>query len=112
MSHTCHANGCNWATERKLFMCLQHWTKLPSNLQGAVLAAYRAQPSADLRPYMTACAEAVEFIARLEHRLEENSYRRLVDRLKHQAAQQLPQMTANIQALISQAPQPARVARG
>lgn len=58
MSHTCHANGCNWATERKLFMCLQHWTKLPSNLQGAVLAAYRAQPSADLRarsiPYMTA----------------------------------------------------------
>lgn len=115
MSHTCHANGCNWATERRLLMCLPHWTKVPSDLQAAVWKAYRAQPNPTQRArdiaYMTACADAVEFVARLEGRPEANSYRRVVQLLQHQAAHQLPQMTAGLEAMLSKAPSPARVAR-
>lgn len=111
MIHTCHANQCTWATDRKLFMCLKHWTKVPSTLQAAILAAYRAHPTASARArsldYMTACADAVEHVARLEGKPEANNYRRVVALLQHQAAEQLPQMTANIQAMVENAPRAA-----
>lgn len=86
MNHHCHANGCTWATERRLFMCLPHWRKVPSHLQAAVWAAYRAQPNATQRArsidYMQACAEAVEHVARLEGKPEANTYRRVVAHLQ------------------------------
>jgi len=113
LTHHCNANGCTWATERRMFMCLAHWRRLPSALQGAVLSAYRAQPTASARArdltYMAACAAAVEHIARLEGKPEANSYRRVVKLLQHQAAGQLPQMASNIQALIKNAPHPSGV---
>lgn len=111
--HHCNANGCTWATEPRMLMCLAHWRRLPSALQSAVLCAYRAQPNASARArdltYMAACADAVEHIARLEGKPEANSYRRAVKLLQHQAAGQLPQMTAGIQAAIKNAPQPSGV---
>lgn len=90
MIHRCHANGCSWATERWRFMCLAHWTKLPSHMQAAILAAYRANKTEVERcrslAYMTACAEAVEYLARLEGKPEANSYRRVVMVMEKQAA--------------------------
>lgn len=82
-------------------------------MQGAILDAYRAHKSEAERcrslAYMSACANAVEHIARLEGKPEANSYRRVVKLLEKQAAAQLPQMTANIQALIDNAPRPSGV---
>lgn len=109
--HHCHANGCTWATERRLFMCLQHWTRLPSALQQPIWTAYRASKNAGERgrsiAYMTACADAVEFIAKLEGKPIENSYRRAAVLLQRQAQMQLPQMTAGIEAMLAKAPVPA-----
>ncbi len=88
MTHHCHATGCIWATERKLLMCLPHWIKVPSHLQAAVWAAYRARPNATQRArsidYMTACADAVEHVAWLEGKPEANGYRRVVALLQRQ----------------------------
>ncbi|MES2401835.1 MAG: hypothetical protein V4573_17725 [Pseudomonadota bacterium] len=113
LTHSCHANGCSWATERWRFMCRAHWIRLPSAMQGAILDAYRAHKTEAERcrslAYMTACANAVEHIARLEGKPEANSYRRVASILEKQAAAQLPQMTANIQALIENAPRPSGV---
>ena len=53
-------------------------------LQDAVWKAYRgttAEERAKSIPYMSACADAVEYVARLEGKDEANPYRRIVNNL-------------------------------
>jgi hypothetical protein len=81
VNHHCHANGCPTPTPPRLFMCPRHWAQVPRGMQDAVWAAYKAAPK-DGRArdpgYLTACANAVEHVARGEGKAETNSYRRLL----------------------------------
>jgi len=82
LAHYCKATGCVWAADRRRLMCMTHWLRLPSALQGRVAEAIRAEPRASAginnADHMRVCAEAVEHIASLEGRPLENSFRRLV----------------------------------
>jgi hypothetical protein len=54
---------------------------VPLAMQQAVWTAYRAAPGparARDHDYLTACADAVEYVARLEGKPETNSYRRIL----------------------------------
>ena len=81
MNHTCHANFCQTVTSEKYLMCPSHWFKVPKNLQSAVWSAFKgtiATQRLDSIPYMKACAEAVEYIAKLEGKDINNFYRRRI----------------------------------
>ncbi len=85
MNHTCHANFCNIKTEPKLLMCKPHWKQLPNKLKNAVWLAFKGttkESRIKSIPYLTACAEAVEFIAESENKAKDNTYRRIANRLK------------------------------
>lgn len=85
---TCKANHCTWAAEGRHLMCVHHWRLLPGQLQGAVISAYQANPTAARRltslAYLEAAATAVEFIAKKEGRLGRNVFRELANRVKAQ----------------------------
>jgi hypothetical protein len=89
VTHHCHANDCPMPTPPRLFMCGRHWAMVPRPMQDAVWAAYRAAPKGgrarDAR-YLTACANAVEHVARAEGKRETNSYRRVLKLLDEVAA--------------------------
>lgn len=81
MAHHCHANGCEVATPPRLFMCAKHWKMVPLSMQAAVWKAYRNAPTRAARlqsyEYMTACADAVEHVAKKEGKNTWNGYRSL-----------------------------------
>jgi hypothetical protein len=85
MSHHCHANGCATETPPRLFMCPRHWDMVPHHMKRDVLSAYRKNVTrmgrATSRAYLSACAQAAEFVARLEGRDGGNSYRRVMEAL-------------------------------
>lgn len=63
-------------------MCLRHWRMVPKSLQNAVWRAYREAPASGRgrnRAYCTACADAVEYVAKREGVDERNSYRRILN---------------------------------
>jgi hypothetical protein len=85
MNHTCHANFCQTVTPEKYLMCPNHWFKVPKNLQAKVWQAFKGTTAADRCrsiPYMKACADAVEYIAKLEAKDLNNFYRRMVNILE------------------------------
>lgn len=41
MSHHCHAINCKVPTRPEMFMCLDHWKKVPKYLRDAIKATYR-----------------------------------------------------------------------
>lgn len=84
----CKAIGCRWAAEGKLIMCLDHWRKLPSHLQKAIIdscniyrrykVGLRTPTQAELftnDEFLQAAADAVEHMARLEGQSLENQFR-------------------------------------
>ena len=40
MSHTCHATGCATPVPPKMFMCKQHWFRLPKTMRDEIWAVY------------------------------------------------------------------------
>lgn len=84
----CQANGCRWVAGLGLPMCRQHWLLLPSATQGAVLKAWRDQPSNAQRlsslEYLEATADAVEHLAAREGKPTRNAFRELFQRVKAQ----------------------------
>lgn len=85
---TCKANHCTWLAEPNHLMCIHHWRLLPGHMQGAVMDARKANPTAAKRltslAYLEAAANAVEFIAKKEDRLGRNVFRELAKRVKAQ----------------------------
>jgi len=82
VDHHCHANACQEPTEPPLLMCRKHWRMVPTHFKAAVWNAYRNAPSPGRsrnRAYLTACAAAVEYVARVEGVDEGNSYRRILN---------------------------------
>lgn len=85
MKHLCHANQCPTITEKKFLMCKNHWLLAPKTLQDAVWKAFKGTTEGERFksiPYMEACADAVEYIARLEGKNEVNSYRNIAGHLR------------------------------
>ena len=84
MSHTCHANQCPTSTPEKFLMCPKHWYMVPKNLQAKVWETFKGttvNQRCNSIPYMEACADAVEHVARLEGKNTYNSYRNIANLL-------------------------------
>lgn len=50
MSHHCHAINCKVPTKPEMFMCLDHWKKVPKYLRDAIKATYRPGQCKDKNP--------------------------------------------------------------
>jgi hypothetical protein len=78
---TCTANHCALTIQPGRLMCIRHWSMLPRDIQRAVWEAHHDHSSRGARlasfEYLSACADAVEFIARSEGRLTRNAFRNL-----------------------------------
>jgi hypothetical protein len=90
--HHCHANDCPTPTNPKLLMCPKHWRLVPRPMQDRVWATFRARcsaPGADpgsWADYYEAAANAVEYVAQIEGKSIDNSYRRMVPMWRKLAA--------------------------
>lgn len=71
MSHTCHARGCTVEVPPEMLMCIDHWRKVPRNLQLAVWKTYRRGQEVDKSPspaYLAAAQAAIAAVAAIEQR--------------------------------------------
>jgi hypothetical protein len=80
MSRDCDAIGCTTPTASGRFMCLKHWRLVPTEQQRTINARYRALRK-DLAflsdvPYLDACVNAIDGIAKAEGKEGHNPYRR------------------------------------
>ena len=69
MSHHCHAINCKVKTKPELFMCLEHWKRVPKILRDRIKATYRQGQCVDMRPsrdWMVATMEARRIIKEME----------------------------------------------
>lgn len=41
MSHACHAHGCSRQVPPRMFMCRDHWRRLPRKFKNAIWREYR-----------------------------------------------------------------------
>lgn len=66
-NHTCHWPGCKEQVPPAMFMCRQHWFKLPRNLRELVWREYRPGQEKDMRPsrgYLEAARLVQDWIRR------------------------------------------------
>lgn len=69
MAHTCHATNCNISIPPEMFMCRNHWFKLPKLIRNKIWETYRPGQCDDWNishEYANAAREAVIFIANKE----------------------------------------------
>jgi hypothetical protein len=59
MKHTCHATGCEVAVSPSIFMCHEHWSRLPSHLRNGIINNYRRGQENDKKPSLSYVACAV-----------------------------------------------------
>ena len=70
----CVVPGCPWASEARIFTCLDHWRRVPSTLQNQLWIAYKAHPSgAPSKPqllkdgdYVSAAVDVLDHIASMD----------------------------------------------
>ena len=92
MTHHCHANGCTTPTDPSLFMCRKHWSMLQPQMQRNVWNTYKKRGNVPGKnpqgwvDYYDACAVAVEYVAKMEGKDIENSYRRVAHALRKREA--------------------------
>lgn len=69
-AHTCHANGCETAVPRKMFMCRRHWYMLPKAMRDAVWAEYTPGQERNMElvtdDYLRVTREAINFVRAAE----------------------------------------------
>lgn len=69
MIHTCHANGCTSRVPPKMFMCRDHWMRLPKRMRDAVWENYvpgqevRKDPTVE---YLRVTREAITWLSKAE----------------------------------------------
>lgn len=68
MAHRCHAAMCNKQVDPKMFMCREHWFKLPLTLRKLIWKTYRLGQEDDKNPSKEYCLAAMRCIAHLAGR--------------------------------------------
>lgn len=64
-AHTCHAIGCSAVIPPRLFMCREHWYKLPYHYRKEVFRYYKAGQEVSKNPsrkYIQAASAAIAWL--------------------------------------------------
>jgi hypothetical protein len=67
MAHHCHATGCTVPVPPAMFVCRNHWLRLPKPMRDRIWRAYRPGQTKDWQithEYAEAAREAVRYLAR------------------------------------------------
>jgi len=69
MKHTCHAIGCRIEIPPKLFMCPEHWYKIPQDLRDQVWHHYKPGQEIKKNPsssYLSVAKAAIVAVREIE----------------------------------------------